>query len=117
MWDFETDPQYQELLDWADEFVTTEVEPLDLIWPHLQFTPLDEARRKVVGPLKEHEDKLTPQAGPWARIIKESGAQGIYFSDHPDLMFNCPEWSHLSGPDSVEFTKRLVPYLKTALAK
>ncbi len=26
-WDFETDPEYQELLDWADEFVRTEVEP------------------------------------------------------------------------------------------
>ncbi len=21
-WDFETDPEYQKLLDWADEFVT-----------------------------------------------------------------------------------------------
>jgi hypothetical protein len=73
-------------------------------------------RFPVVGPLKEHEDKLTPQAGPWTRIIKESGAPGIYFSDHSELMFDCPEWSHLSGPDSVEFTKRLVPYLKTALA-
>ncbi len=38
-WDFDTDPQFQELLDWADDFVRDEVEPLDLIWPHLQFTP------------------------------------------------------------------------------
>ena len=53
MWDFETDPEFQELLDWADEFVRAEVEPLDLIWPHLQFTPLTETRRKVVDPLKE----------------------------------------------------------------
>ncbi len=74
-------------------------------------------RFPVVGPLKEHEDKLTPKAGPWTRIIAETGAPGIYFSDHPELMFDCPEYSHLSGPDSVEFTKRLVPYLKTALAK
>ena len=70
----------------------------------------------MVGPLKEFEDKLTPKAGPWTRIINESGAAGIYFADHPELMFDCPEWSHLSGPDSVEFTKRLVPHLKTALA-
>src|ERR1700722_530622 len=27
-WDFETDPQYQELLDWADAFVRDEIEPL-----------------------------------------------------------------------------------------
>lgn len=75
-------------------------------------------RFPVVGPLKAHEDKLTPQAGPWTRIIHESGAAGIYFSDYPELAgFNCPEWSHLSGPDSVEFTKRLVPHLKAALAQ
>ena len=53
MWDFETDPQYQELLDWADAFVRDEVEPLDLIWPHLQFTPLDrdqaQGRRPAQG--------------------------------------------------------------------
>jgi len=74
-------------------------------------------RFPVVGPLKEHEDKLTPKAGPWTRIIAETGAPGIYFSDHPELMFDCPEWSHLSAADSVEFTKRLVPHLKTALAQ
>jgi len=74
-------------------------------------------RFPVVGPLKEHEDKLTPKAGPWTRIINETGAPGIYFEDHPELMFDCPEWSHLSGPDSVEFTKRLVPHLKSALAR
>ncbi len=69
------------------------------------------------GPLKELEDKATPRAGPWSRILKESGAPGIYFEDYPELAgFTCPEWSHLSAPDSVEFTKRLVPHLKQALA-
>jgi len=28
-WDFETDPEYQAKLDWADAFVREEVEPLD----------------------------------------------------------------------------------------
>lgn len=74
-------------------------------------------RFPMVGPIKQLEDKLTPKAGPWTRIINETGAPGIYFEDHPELMFDCPEWSHLSGPDSVEFTKRLVPYLKSALVK
>lgn len=73
-------------------------------------------RFPVTGELKKHEDKLTPRAGPWDRIIRESGAPGIYFEDHPELIFDCPEWSHLSGPDSVEFTKRLVPHLRAALA-
>jgi acyl-CoA dehydrogenase len=53
MWDFETEPEFQEKLDWADRFVREEVEPLDLVWPGLQFTPLDGTRRKVVEPLKD----------------------------------------------------------------
>jgi acyl-CoA dehydrogenase len=52
-WDFETDPEFQAKLDWADRFVREEVEPLDLIWRGLEFTPLDETRRKVIEPLKE----------------------------------------------------------------
>jgi hypothetical protein len=68
------------------------------------------------GPLKELEDKATPREGVWARLINESGAPGIYYSDHPELIFDCPEWSHLSAADATEFSKRLVPHLKTALA-
>jgi acyl-CoA dehydrogenase len=52
-WDFETDPDFQQKLDWADQFVRTEVEPLDLVWGGLEFTPLDDVRRKVVEPLKQ----------------------------------------------------------------
>jgi acyl-CoA dehydrogenase len=52
-WDFETEPEFQAKLGWADEFVREEVEPLDLVWPGLEFTPLDEARRKVIEPLKD----------------------------------------------------------------
>jgi hypothetical protein len=70
------------------------------------------------GELKKIEGQATPRQGPWERIIKETGAPGIYYSDHPELAsFDCPEWSHLSAPDSVEFMKRLVPHLKTALAQ
>jgi acyl-CoA dehydrogenase len=52
-WDFETDPGYQAKLDWADEFVREEIEPLDLVWPDLVFTPLDDTLRKVIDPLKQ----------------------------------------------------------------
>ncbi len=51
-WDFSTDPDFQSKLDWTDQFVRTEVEPLDLVWPHLAYTPLDDRRRAVVAPLK-----------------------------------------------------------------
>ena len=70
------------------------------------------------GELRKHEDKMTPRAGPWTRLINVTKAPGIYFEDFPELSaFECPEWSHLSYPDSVEFTKRLVPHLKAAMAK
>jgi hypothetical protein len=75
-------------------------------------------RFPFTGELKKLEDRTNPRAGPWTRILQESGAPGIYFEDYPELAsFNCPEESHLSAPDSVEFTKRLVPHLKKALGE
>ena len=52
-WDFETDSEYQALLDWADAFVREEVEPLDLVWPGQEFVPLNDIRRKAIDPLKD----------------------------------------------------------------
>ena len=68
------------------------------------------------GGLKELEDRLTPRAQTWEPLLKMTNAPGIYYSDFPELSgFNCPEWSHLSAGDSVEFSKRLVPHLRMAL--
>jgi acyl-CoA dehydrogenase len=72
-WEFETEPEFQALLDWADTFVRDEVEPLDLVFPHLQFTPPDDRVRKVIDPLKQQvrEHKL------WATHLgPELGGQG-----------------------------------------
>ena len=41
-WDFTTDPEFQEKLDWMDGFVREEVEPLDLVWGGRAFHPLDD---------------------------------------------------------------------------
>ena len=50
MWDFETDPEFQAKLDWADAFVREEVEPLDQLWRGLEFTPpSDTLRRRRCG--------------------------------------------------------------------
>src|SRR5581483_5040336 len=71
-WDFETEPEFQEKLDWVDTFVREEVEPLDLIWPHLQYVPLDDTRRKVIDPLKEE----VRRRGLWATHLgPELGGQ------------------------------------------
>jgi hypothetical protein len=68
------------------------------------------------GGLKELEDKITPRQKTWDPLLQRTGVPGIYYSDFPELAgFTCPEWSHLSAGDSVEFTKRLIPHLRKAL--
>jgi hypothetical protein len=68
------------------------------------------------GGLKALEDRDTPRAQTWDPLLKATATPGIYYDDYPELnSFNCPEWSHLSAGDSVEFSKRLVPHLRTAL--
>jgi acyl-CoA dehydrogenase len=72
-WDFRTDLEYQEQLDWVDTFVREEVEPLDLVFPDLQFVPLDERRRRAIDPLKDE----VRRRGLWATHLgPELGGQG-----------------------------------------
>ena len=73
-------------------------------------------RLPVTGPLVEREEKLAPRAVTWDRLLRENNVPAIHFAEHRDLnAFDCPEWSHLSAEDSVEFTRRLVPHLQAAL--
>jgi acyl-CoA dehydrogenase len=72
-WDFETEPGFQEKLDWAAAFVREEVEPLDMLWPDLVFTPPDKRMRAVLDPLK---DQVRAQ-GLWATHLgPELGGEG-----------------------------------------
>jgi hypothetical protein len=74
-------------------------------------------RLPFTGPLVEREEQMSPRAATWDRLVKENNVPAIHFDEHPELRaFECPEWSHLSAADSVEFTRRLVPHLQTALA-
>lgn len=74
-------------------------------------------RMPSTGELRALEERITPRAPFWERIVHESGAPGIWFEDHPDLAsFSCPEWSHLNAADSVAFTRRLAVHLREALA-
>jgi len=73
-WDFETDPAYQHKLDWADEFVRNEVEPLDYVFPHQQFVPMTDTQRKIIDPLKDE----VRRHGLWATHLgPELGGQGF----------------------------------------
>jgi acyl-CoA dehydrogenase len=71
-WDFETDPQYQELLDWADRFVTDEVEPLDFVLRD-PYDKSDKEAMAIVRPLQQNvRDK-----GLWAcHLGSELGGKG-----------------------------------------
>lgn len=70
-------------------------------------------RHPSTGALRELEDRITPRATHWDRLLRESGAKGIYDRDHPELSdFVCPEWSHLSARDASEYTRRLSAILR-----
>jgi hypothetical protein len=75
--------------------------------------------RMPVDPiLIEKEEKIVPLAAGWGRLVAENGVPAINFADYAELSaFKLPEWSHLSAPDSVEFTHRLVPHLRGAIER
>ena len=43
-WEFSTEPQFQEQLDWVEEFCRTEVEPLDLVFTGAAYSRDPRAR-------------------------------------------------------------------------
>jgi acyl-CoA dehydrogenase len=72
MWSFETDPGYQEDLDWADEFVREEIEPLEFVIPNILDTA-DPVRQELVPPLQAR----VKERGLWATHLgPELGGQG-----------------------------------------
>jgi len=51
-WDFETDPEFQQELNWIDAFVREEVEPLDHVIEH-PYDLQDETRNALIKPLQQ----------------------------------------------------------------
>jgi len=73
-WSFETDNDFQQSLDWIDEFTRTEIEPLDLVFrePGDPWDPNSPAA-KAMAPLRE----IVKQKGLWAcHLEPELGGQG-----------------------------------------
>ncbi|MBB3600901.1 acyl-CoA dehydrogenase [Mycolicibacterium sp. BK556] len=72
MWDFETDPEYQKKLDWVEEFMREQLEPLD-------FAPLDPYEKtnpEVLRVLRPLQQQVRDQ-GLWAAHLgPELGGQG-----------------------------------------
>ena len=74
-WDFETEPEFQEKLDWMDHFVREEVEPMDLVFdePGASFRTDDERTRRILEPLQ----KEVQERGLWAcHLGPELGGKG-----------------------------------------
>lgn len=72
-WSFETDPDFQSNLDWMDEFVTVEVEPVDLIVEHA-WNVHDPVRNQLIRPLQEQVQRQ----GLWAcHLGPELGGSGF----------------------------------------
>lgn len=71
-WCFETDPDFQSELDWVEQFVRTEVEPLDLL-VRQPFDIADPIRQQLIPPLQ----KVVQQRGLWgAHLGPELGGLG-----------------------------------------
>jgi acyl-CoA dehydrogenase len=62
-WEFETDSDFQPVLDWVDSFVREEVEPLDFVIPH-PMDVADPVRQELVPPLQD--------------IVRKEGLWGLH---------------------------------------
>ncbi len=72
MWDFETDPEYQQKLDWVREFMANELEPLDLV----ALDPYDKKNAETMATLRPLQQQVKDH-GLWAAHLKpELGGQG-----------------------------------------
>jgi acyl-CoA dehydrogenase len=60
-WYFETDPEFQKQLDWIDQFVTEEIEPIDHVIRHSYDTD-DPLRNALIKPLQAQ----VKERGLWA---------------------------------------------------
>jgi acyl-CoA dehydrogenase len=60
-WHFATDPEFQEQLDWIDEFVTEEVQPIDHVIDH-PFNMANPLRHALIKPLQAQ----VKERGLWA---------------------------------------------------
>ncbi len=65
-WDFSTEPEFQEQLDWVDRFCREEVEPLELVFP-FAVRLRDPKMRALVEPLQQQ----VKDHGLWAIFLDE----------------------------------------------
>lgn len=73
-WDFSTEPEFQEQLDWIRGFTREQIEPLDLIYPGRAYHPIEGELRPLVDSLKQQ----VRDRGLWAAHLgPELGGNGF----------------------------------------
>ena len=72
-WDFSTEPEFQEQLDWVADFCKNEIEPLDLVFPGAAYSRNPKAKA-LADPLKQQ----VKDRGLWALFLdKDLGGPGF----------------------------------------
>jgi hypothetical protein len=62
------------------------------------------------------ETRTAPRERVWDPLLRETGALGIHFEDHPALQgYHLPEWSHLAAREVPRFTRAIIPILRDSL--
>ncbi|MCC5877879.1 MAG: hypothetical protein JJU11_16800 [Candidatus Sumerlaeia bacterium] len=70
-------------------------------------------RYPSTGWLREFERETSPRETHWDPLVEQTGSIGIHYKDFPELSgYDCPEWSHLTGPDALQFTRDLMTILQ-----
>jgi hypothetical protein len=65
------------------------------------------------GGYYERENRNTPRATTWDRLLREADVFGIHFEDYPEMQgLNLPELSHLTREDAARFTRAYVDVLR-----
>lgn len=65
------------------------------------------------GPFRAMEKMAFPREKFWNKLLAATRCEGIYFEDYPEIAhFECPEFSHLSVPQAISYTKSLVSILR-----
>jgi len=72
-WDFSTEPEFQEKLDWVEQFCREEIEPLDMLFPYA----VRSKEPKIKAIVKGLQDQVKDQ-GLWALFLDEElGGPGL----------------------------------------
>jgi len=88
-------------------FIKTAVGKIRARGGEVLFVKLPSSGAYLIG-----ETRDFPREKYWNRLLEITGCPGIHFMDYPAINhFNCPEWSHLSQPDAVVFTKEFIRIL------